>query len=102
MARLCRAALRRRAALRPYLAISRRHAGLDALGILLAGVSRHRTHACLVLPRIAGAAKIRTSAVMAQHLFRARRGLALHRVANPYRLLRPAHVLRAPLGTFRA
>ncbi len=75
---------------------------LDALGIFLADLSGHRADPGLVFSGTETPAERSASAAVAAALFRAGGGQLLDRAADPHRLLRPAHVLRASLGAFRA
>src|SRR5579862_1849781 len=99
LARLRAALDGRRRGLRAVPVLSRRPAVLDAVGVLVAHFPCDLSGARLVR---AGALQGRRAAGRVAHrLLRARRGDGLRGAADPYRLLRPAHVLRASRGAFR-
>src|ERR1043166_3567120 len=82
--------------------LSRRAAVPFALGILLAGVSRHRLVPGLVLHWLEAPVARGASAAVAQPLLRRRHRLPLRHAADPCRLLRAAHVFHPPRAAFRA
>src|ERR1051325_3562997 len=83
-------------------ALSRRLAGVAALGIFLAALSCHLAESCLVCPWTEDIAQRTPSAALALEVLCAGCRQFLDRAADPHRLLRPAHVLRASLGAFCA